>query len=111
MLARHVLVLEFVGLASRLVEQVFQATAHIRLRGSAAHLGLGGQRLVQLGQEPVGIRAHLAQHRQGHALFLGQKCMEKVLGRDLLMRALLGHGMRGRKCLLRLDGKFVEPHG
>ncbi len=110
-LAGDVLVLEFVGLASCLVEQVFQATAQICLRRSAAHLRLGRKRLVHLAQEPVGICAHLAQHRQGHALFLGQERAQKMLGRDLLMRVLLGHGMRGRKCLLRLDGKFIEPHG
>ena len=59
-LARYVLVLEFVGLASRLVEQVLHATAHVGLRRVAAHLRLCRQRLVDLAQKPVGIRAHLA---------------------------------------------------
>ena len=111
MLARHVLVLEFVGLASRFVEQVFQATAHIGLRRRAAHLWLCRKRLVHLVHKPVGIRAHLAQNRQGNALFLGQQRPQKMLGRHLLVRMLLGRGMRRRECLLRLDGEFVEPHG
>ncbi len=111
MLAGNVLILELVGLASRLVEQVLHAAAHIRFSCGAAHLRLRRKRLVHLAHQPLGIRAHLAQHREGHALFLGQKRPQDMLGRDLLMRVLLGRGMRCRKCLLSLDGEFVEPHG
>jgi hypothetical protein len=34
-----------------------------------------------------------------------------MLGRDLLMRVLLGRRMGRREGLLSLDGKFIEPHG
>ena len=109
-LARNVLVLEFLGLPSRRVEQILEPTPHETVDAAAAHLRLFFDGLVHLARNGLGIGAELAQYRHHDAVLLAQKGAQQMLGRDLLMGALVGQFAGRGQRFLSLDGELVQSH-
>ncbi len=110
-LAGDVLVLELHRLAGGLFEQVLEPAPDESVGAAAAYLRLFVQGLVDFAPDGLGVGAQLAQHRQNDAIFLSKQGAQQVLGRHLLVRALVGQVMGRSQCFLSLDGELVEPHG
>jgi hypothetical protein len=109
-LAGDVLVLELLGLLGGLVQHVLQAPPHVDVGGGPAHLRLLIEGCLHLAGDRLGIHAQLPQQRTGHALLLLEEREQQVLGRDLLMVALISEIPRRAQRLLRLDGQLFESH-
>ncbi len=87
-----------------------QPPADVDLGGGAATWGCSSSRLERrLAYQPR-VDAQLAQQRARDTLLLVEQRQQQVLGRQLLVVALLRQLLRRAQGLLGLDGQLVEPH-
>jgi hypothetical protein len=110
-LGRDVLVLELLRLRAGVFEQRLAPPPDVEVGRRAPHLRLRVERRVDAGLEVLGVDAQLAQQRGDDALRLAEQRRQQMLGRELLVSAALGEGLRVAQRLLGLRRELFGPHG